>query len=104
MFLIVGTKVLGRKSFLKEAAAAVAHVSSNTSTELESNFMLPVDRNPDDFKHTRRCPDFILFWFIADMNIWMLLVYPRWKFRLSWTNVALNVFYYQPMSVSILQV
>ena len=53
--------------------------------------MLSVDRNPDEFKHMRRRPDF-------------LLVYLKWKFRLSWTNVVLDVSDDQPMSVYILQV
>ena len=58
---IVGTKVLERELCLKEFAQAVTHVSSNTLTESESNFMLSVNRNPDEFKHMRRCTYFSIF-------------------------------------------
>ena len=60
-FSIVVTKVLRRKSLLNGVAPAVTHVSRNTSTESESNFMLSVDCNHYEFKHMRRCPDFLLF-------------------------------------------
>ena len=78
IFSIVRTKVLVRKSFLNGVAPDVTHMSRNTLTELESNLMLSVDRNPDEFKHVRRRPNFFV-WIIADMNIWVLLVSLRRK-------------------------
>ena len=50
----------GIKSCLKGVAPDVTHVSSKTSTESESNSILSVDRNPDEFKHMRHCSDFPL--------------------------------------------
>ena len=68
MFSIVGTKVLGRKSCLEGVAPAVTYVLRNMSIESDSNLMLLVEHNPDEFKHMRRCPDFPLIEFLRTGN------------------------------------
>ena len=44
--------------FLTHHQRYLIDVPRNTLTELESNVMFSVDRNPDEFKHMRRCPYF----------------------------------------------